>query len=362
MTIYYTSESIKCQNCRQFCNACDVLWRDIIRFETEVNKFEEEFMSFLSKAILPLALFAGLSASAAFAQVNVMLPAGPGGGWDGTGRQAFAAMNEAGIYTGGVNFTNTGGAGGTIGLAEFMATSTGKPDALSVFGAITVGAIELNKSPINLADFRPVARLTAEYLVVAVDKNSPYNTLAELVAAIKADPGANAIGGGSAGGVDHIAFALLAQKGDITVEDLNYIPQTSGAETVTGIVNGTLTAGISGTSEFIQFAEQNRIKILGVTSAERRSDIPDVPTFSEAGYDVEIANWRGILAAPNAPEENYQQWVKNFEALSKSDAWQKVLTTQGWDDFFLSGAAFGDFIAEETQTQGKILRDAGLVQ
>jgi putative tricarboxylic transport membrane protein len=273
----------------------------------------------------------------------------------------MAAMNEAGIYTAGVNFTNTGGAGGTIGLAEFIGNSTGEPDALAVFGAITVGAIELNNSPINLADFRPVARLTAEYLVVAVAADSPINTLADLAAAMKADPGATTVGGGSAGGVDHIATALFAQAAGVPVGDINYIPQTSGAETVTGIVNGTLVAGISGTSEFVPFVEQGRIKLLGVTSAERRADL-DVPTFKEAGYDVELANWRGILAAPGAPDDNYNQWIDRFTELSQSDAWKKVLETQGWDDFFLAGEEFGTFIAEETERQGQVLSDAGLVQ
>jgi putative tricarboxylic transport membrane protein len=314
-----------------------------------------------SKTLAALAMTAVMGTGAAVAQVNVMLPANPGGGWDGTGRQAFQALNDAGIYTGGVNFTNTGGAGGTVGLAEFLGTSSGQADALAVFGAITVGAIKLNNSPINLADFRPVARLTAEYLVVAVAADSPYNSLEELVEGIKADPGAAPIGGGSAGGVDHIAVALLAQAGDIPVADLNYIPQTSGAETVTAIVNGTLTAGVSGTSEFAQFAEQGRIKLLAVTSAERRTNLPDVPTFKEAGYDVEIANWRGILAAPGAPDDNYATWVDNFTKLSQSDAWKKVLETQGWDDFFLAGEEFGAFIDEETETQGQILKDAGLV-
>jgi len=314
----------------------------------------------IKSALLPLAMVAAM-ATGAQAQVNVMLPAGTGGGWDTTGRQAMAAMNEAGIYTGGVNFTNTGGAGGTIGLAEFIGNATGQPDALAVFGAITVGAIELNNSPINLADFRPLARLTAEYLVIAVAADSPIDTLAELAEALKANPGATTVGGGSAGGVDHIATALFAKAAGVPVGDINYIPQTSGAETVTGIVNGTLVAGISGTSEFVPFAEQGRIKLLGVTSAERRAGL-DVPTFKEAGYAVELANWRGVLAAPGAPDDNYSQWIDRFTELSQSDAWKKVLETQGWDDFFLAGEEFGTFIAEETERQGQVLSDAGLVQ
>jgi putative tricarboxylic transport membrane protein len=312
--------------------------------------------------LLYAATFAVLATGAAQAQVNVMLPAGTGGGWDTTGRQAFQAMNEAGLYTGGVNFTNTGGAGGTIGLAEFIGNSTGQPDSLAVFGAITVGAIELNKSPVVLSEFRPVARLTAEYLVVAVAADSPYNTLADFVADLKANPGGTPVGGGSAGGVDHIAFALLSQAGGVAVNELNYIPQTSGAETVTAIVNGTLKAGISGTSEFSQFAQEGRIKLLGVTAAERHANLPDVPTFKEAGFDVELANWRGILAAPGAPEDNYRQWVDTFTKLHDTEQWKKVLADKGWEDYFLAGDEFGAFIAAETETQGKVLRDAGLVQ
>lgn len=315
----------------------------------------------LKKALLPLTMFVALIAGSAQAQVNVMLPANPGGGWDATGRQAFQAMREAGIYTGGVNFTNTGGAGGTIGLAAFENAQRGKPDALAVFGAITVGSIILNKSPIKLTEFRPVSRLTAEYLVIAVAAHSPHKTLKDLVAALKSNTGANAIGGGSAGGVDHIALALLAKAAGIPVGELNYIPQTSGAETVTAIVNGTLAAGISGISEFSQFAQQGRIRILGITSAERATGL-DVPTFKEAGYNVEIANWRGILGAPGMPDDNYGLWVDRFTKLNGSPAWATVLKTQGWDQFFLPGAKFGTFIAEEEARIGAILKEAGLAQ
>lgn len=311
-------------------------------------------------------LRSGLAASALFAaaasaQVSVMLPANPGGGWDGTGRQAFAALNKAGIYTGSVSFTNKGGAGGTIGLAEFQNGSTGKPDNLAVFGAITVGAITLNKSPVDLSKFKPVARLTAEYLVLAVRPDSPYKTLADFAKALKENPGGTPVGGGSAGGVDHIALALLAQASGAPVNKLNYIPQAGGADTVTGIVNGTLKAGISGISEFQQFAKAGRVKILGITSAERMKGL-DAPTFKEAGFDVELANWRGILGSVDMPEDNYKVWVDRFTKLNDSDAWKQTMSTQGWDSFFMAGPQFGDFIKSESERINKILKDAGLAK
>lgn len=307
-----------------------------------------------------LAVATALCAGAAHAQVSVMLPANPGGGWDATGRQAFQAMKQAGIYTGTVNFSNKGGAGGTIGLSEFQRAQQGKPDALAVFGAITVGAITLNNSPVDLSKFKPVARLTAEYLVLAVKADSPYKNLGDFVAALKSDPGASAVGGGSAGGVDHIALALLAQSAGVPVPTLNYIPQAGGADTVIGIINGTLKAGISGISEFQQFAQEGRIRILGITTAERMKSLPDVPTFKEAGFDVEIANWRGILGSVDMPEANHKEWVERFTKLDQSEAWKAVLEKQGWDAYFMPGNEFGEFIQSESSRINTILKDAGL--
>ncbi len=314
----------------------------------------------LTRLLKSLAIATVFVAGAAQAQVSVMLPANPGGGWDSTGRQAFQAMNDAGIYTGTVSFTNKGGAGGTIGLAEFQRAEKGKADALAVFGAITVGSITLNKSPVDLSKFKPVARLTAEHLVLAVKADSPYKNLDDFVAALKSNPGATAVGGGSAGGVDHIALALLAQSAGVPVPKLNYIPQAGGADTVIGIVNGTLKAGISGISEFQQFAKEGRIRILGVTTAERMKGLDDVPTFKESGYDVEVANWRGILGSVDMPEANHKEWVERFSKLSESKEWQAVLDRQGWDGYFLPGDAFGEFIASESTRINQILKDAGL--
>jgi putative tricarboxylic transport membrane protein len=230
-----------------------------------------------------------------------------------------------------------------------------------VFGAITVGAIVMNNSPVKLSDFRPIARLTTEYDVIAVKADSPYKTLGDFVTALKANPGGTPVGGGSAGGVDQITLALLAQSAGVPVGDLNYIPQASGAETVTGIVNGTLVAGISGMSEFSQFAEQGRIRILAITSSDRVANI-DAPTFKEAGFDVQIGNWRGFLGAPKMPDDNYKMWVENFKKLNDSDAWHQVLAKQGWQQNYLGGDEFGTYIGTETDRIGKVLKDAGLVK
>src|SRR5262245_20443792 len=105
----------------------------------------------------------GLS-TAAFAQPNLkmMIPANPGGGWDQTGRSLAQAMQSAKLVTS-VQFDNKGGAAGTIGLAQFVNSAKGDPNAVMIGGMVMVGGIHLNKSPVNLSMVTSVARLTGEY-------------------------------------------------------------------------------------------------------------------------------------------------------------------------------------------------------
>ena len=307
---------------------------------------------------LALAVTGGIAAAQT---TNVMIPAGPGGGWDTTGRQAMQAMSDAGILSGGVNFTNKGGAAGTIGLAEFVNANEGNDDALIFMGAIMVGGISLNKSPVTLEQTTPIARLTNEYDVIAVSADSPYKTIQDFVAALKADPGAVAVGGGSAGGIDHILLALIAKDQGVDVSKINYIAQASGSETVAGIIGGSLAAGISGYSEFKSFAESGRVRILATSSEERLPGV-DAPTLKESGINVVLGNWRGVLGAPGMSEEGRARWVANFDKLHESEAWKKTLETQGWEDAYLSGDAFAAFLNEESTRMTAVLKDVGLVQ
>jgi putative tricarboxylic transport membrane protein len=308
-----------------------------------------------------LGLSLSLAAGMAAAQVDVMVPAGPGGGWDTTARQTMQAMSDAGIETQGVNYTNKGGAAGTIGLAEFVGANEGNDNGLIFMGAIMVGGIELNKSPVTIDQTTPIARLTNEYDAIVVAPESEFKTIGDFVAALKADPGAVPVGGGSAGGIDHIALALIAKEQGVDVSKINYIAQASGAETVAGVIGGSLKAGISGLSEFREFIESGRLRVLAVTSPERLPGV-DAPTLKEAGINVEIGNWRGVLGAPGMSEEARNQWVERFDKLHDSEQWKKTLATQGWEDAYLSGDEFAAFLASEKERMVGVLKDVGLVK
>src|SRR5262245_56090731 len=120
--------------------------------------------------------------------LKILAPAAPGGGWDQTARSLQLAMQTHHIVDK-VTVENRTGAGGTIGLAYFVNSSRGSPSSLLVGGMIMVGAIHLNRSPVNLSQVTPLARLTGEYDVIAVPASSPIKSLKDLAAQLKANPG-----------------------------------------------------------------------------------------------------------------------------------------------------------------------------
>ena len=315
------------------------------------------------KAVFAAALAFSLSAAApAFADpAVVMAPGGAGGGYDAMARLPFEAMSKEGIFTDGATYTNKGGAGGTIGLAEFVGANRGNDNAVMSMGVIMVGGILLNSSPVTLDDVTPLVRLTNDTGVVAVATDSPIKTVDDLVKAMKADLGAVSIGGGSAGGVDHIVMALIAKESGLEPAKLNYIPYDSGAEVVTALGGGAITVAVSGVSEFKPMADAGRIRIIAVTS-EGRVDGIDAPSLKEAGLNVVVGNWRGIVGAPDMSADGRKMWLDRFAKMHDSAAWKDILAKQGWEDAYLAGDEFVAFLNDEKTRIGAILKEAGLVK
>ena len=310
-------------------------------------------------AAVAVAVSAGFPA---FAEPAVVLaPGGAGGGYDAMARLPFDAMRADGIFSDGASFANKGGAGGTIGLAEFVSSNTGNDNAVMSMGVIMIGGILLNNAPVTLDDVTPLVRLTNDTGVIAVATDSPIQSLEDLIAAMKADIGSVAVGGGSAGGVDHVVMALLAKENGIDPKAINYIPYDSGAETVTALGGGTLTVAVSGVSEFKPMADAGRIRIIAVTSAERFPGI-EAPSLKESGSEVVVGNWRGIVGAKDMSDEGRAMWLDRFAKMHEGPAWQEILAKQGWEDAYLAGDDFLAFLAEERTRVEAVLKDVGLIQ
>jgi putative tricarboxylic transport membrane protein len=309
-------------------------------------------------ALLAVAMSAG--AHAAPTELSIMAPAAPGGGWDQTARSMQAALQEAGIVSN-VQVTNVPGAGGAIGLAQFVNQAKGNPNQLIVAGYVMVGALIANNSPVSLDDVTPIARLTGEYEAIVVPKDSPIKTMADLVAKLKEDVGAVSWGGGSAGGADHIAVGLIAKAAGLDPSKINYVPFSGGGEALAAILGGQVTAGISGYSEFAGQVASGDLRLLAVSSPERLAGI-DAPTLKESGLDVEVQNWRMVAAGPDITAEQKADLVATIEAMVKSDQWKATLASKGWIDTYLAGDEFGAYIKDQVASTTQILKDIGVVK
>jgi putative tricarboxylic transport membrane protein len=312
-----------------------------------------------ASAGLPAAGLLGRSAVAQqrFANMFMFIPAGPGGGWDGLGRAIEQVARGAGLV-GNFQFENVGGAGGMVGLPRFASQRRGRGDALMVGGSVMVGAGITNRSPVGIKDVVPVARMTEEIGVVVVPANSEFQNIGQLVAALRANPGGVAVGGGSAGGTDHITLGLVLKALGRNPREASYVAFAGGGPAQAAIMGGQVKAGISGLSEFAEQIKAGRMRALA-TTGEPRSDAA-IPTLKESGVDVVTSNWRGVFGAPGINATQRQALSDLMTAIHALPAWREMLTTRGWDDAFLTGDAFAQYLTRDIADTEAVLRDLGL--
>jgi putative tricarboxylic transport membrane protein len=321
-------------------------------------------MPFLARGFLPALVLAAATgvAGPALAQMElkIMAPAAPGGGWDQTARSMQQALVASGAAKS-AQVVNVPGAGGTVGIAQFVNGAKGDGNQLMVNGFVMVGAILLNKAPVTLDQVMPIARLTEETQTIVVPANSPIKNAKDLAEAVKKDVSKVTFAGGSAGGVDHIMAALFVGAAGADASKVNYVPFSGGGESLAAILGGKVTAGISGYSEYEGQIKAGRLRAIAVSSPQRMPGV-DVPTFKEQGVDLVITNWRSVMAPPGISEQQKKALTDAVEKMAKSNAWQEILKQKGWDDAFMAGEPFAKFLKDEQTRVRKVLTDVGLVK
>ena len=291
--------------------------------------------------------------------LKMMIPANPGGGWDTTGRALGRALTEAKAADS-VQYENKGGAAGIIGLAQFVNSSKGDPNALIMMGAVMLGGIINGKPPVQLSQATPIARLTSEYNVFVVPAASPLRTMKDVVAQLKKDPGSVKWGGGSRGSTEHIAACMLARNVGVDPKKINYVAFRGGGEAVAAILGNNVTVGGSGYSEFAEHIASGKMRPIAVTSQKRLPGIA-IPTMKEQGYDVILGNWRGVYGAPGISAGDRAALTSGVVAATKTKAWADALAKNGWTSAVLAGKEFEDFVEYEFSSLRAIMYLSGMV-
>jgi putative tricarboxylic transport membrane protein len=308
-------------------------------------------------SLLGCALTVPAGAEPLFQHLRIIAPAAPGGGWDQTARVMQQALQSAGIvHTSSVE--NIPGAAGTIGLARFISAERGNGEALMASGLIMLGAIVTHQSAVTLREVTPIARLTGEYEAIVVPSSSHFDSLQDLIREFRAHPASISWGGGSAGGTDQILAGLVADAVGVPPSQVNYIAFSGGGESLSAIMGGQVTVGINGLAEFAAQIQAGTVRVLAISSPERIAGV-NAPTLREQGVEVELENWRSVVAPPGITAAERQRLEQAVASMVRSDAWRDALARYRWNDRYLGGPAFARFVDEQEKRVEGILRKLG---
>ncbi|WP_419196961.1 Bug family tripartite tricarboxylate transporter substrate binding protein [Mycolicibacterium obuense] len=292
-------------------------------------------------------------------RLRMMVPNSPGGGYDLTARTAVKVMEDEKI-TGRVEVFNVIGAGGTVAMARLI-NEKGNGDLMMMMGLGVVGATFTNGSKARASNATALAKMVEEQEGILVPASSPFKTVADFIAAWKADPAKVTVGGGSnPGGPDHLFPMETAKAAGVDPTKVNYVSYDGGGDLLTALLGNKIAAGTSGLGEYVDQIESGQVRVLAVSGDERVEGV-DAPTLKEAGIDLTFTNWRGVLAPPDISDEDRDAMIKVLEEMHATDAWKEALVKNGWTDAFMTGQPFEDFLDEQDRRVETTLTDLGLV-
>ena len=292
--------------------------------------------------------------------MDVYMAGSAGGGYDLFGRELMRSMKAEGTLTNTPTFRNLSGAGGTKGLAAFLYNEYRKPGKAMVAGFAMIGGVASTKVKFKTSDTVPAARMMGEWNVVVVPADSPYKTLADLTADIKAKKTALPIAGGNLGGVDHYTAVLMYEALGLTIKDLNYVVYSGGAEVTAALLNGSSKAGISGYGEFQSQVEAGTLRLLGVSSASTK--VPGISTTSlkSQGVNVVVGNWRGLQLPKGTSTSARNLVIRALDVTRNGATWKKVMKDNLWANNWLAGDSYNNWLKRQETGIAGIYKELGL--
>lgn len=314
----------------------------------------------LGAAAIPAAslLPTDLAHAQAIDLLKVFVPAAPGGGWDQTARTIEQVLRQTNLVKS-VQITNVGGAGGAVGLPQFINQWKGQGNALMVAGMVMVGALITNKSPFKITQVTPIAGLTGEFEALVVPAQSSIKSAKEFAAALKADPTKVPVCGGSAGGTDHILLGMIAKAIGVQPTKVSYVAFAGGGPAVAALLGNQVAAGISGYGEFQEQIKAGKLRLLAISSDKRQPGI-DAPTLKEEGIDVALFNWRGVFAPPGVSDAQRKAMIDMISAMTKTAEWKEACTKRDWTQITVLGDDYKKYIDNEVTRIEAILKELGL--
>jgi len=291
--------------------------------------------------------------------LHFLIPGGAGGGWDGTARGTGEALTKAGII-GTASYENMSGGGGGKAIGFLIENADSQHGTLMVNSTPIVIRSLTGVFPYNFRDLTMVAGTIGDYAAIVVGKDSPINSMEDLIAAYQADPRSTAIGGGSVpGGMDHLVAALVMKAAGEDPTAVKYIPYDAGGMAMAALLSGEIAALSTGFSEAVELANAGEVKIIGVTSDDRVSAYAEAPTMKEQGIDASFVNWRGFFAAPGLSEEKLVAYQNTLSKMYDTPEWENVRARNGWVNIHNNGDEFVTFLEKQEKVIGDLMTELG---
>jgi len=322
----------------------------------------KKIISVLFSAIL---LFSTTTTSSfAIDKLHFVIGGGAGGGWDGTARGTGEALIKAGMLKS-ASFENMSGGGGGKALA-FMINTKPADTILVQSTPLVLRSITRHKgyvtgdSVLSYKDVEPIAGVIGDYGAIAVAKDSPYKTFADVVAAYNKDPKSIKMAGGSVrGSMDHLIGALAFQEAGADPNNVVYVPYDAGGKALAGLLSGETQILSTGLGEVMGARDQ--VNIIGITAPERVADAPDVPTLKEQGFDVQFVNWRGFFGPPGMSSSMKDEIAKMLGDVQKTPEWETVRKRNAWVNIYNPGDKFISFLEKQTVEMTALMKKLGVI-
>lgn len=291
--------------------------------------------------------------------ITLIVPWAAGGGTDATARTIGRALEEQIGQT--VNVVNRTGGSGVVG---HTAITSADPDGYTI--GLATGEVNmmhwLGLTDLTYRDFTPIAQVNYDFPGVQVASDAPYDSLEELVEAIREEPEGTFIASGTGqGGVWHLAFAGFLMDQGMEADRVMWLPSEGAAPAMTELVSGGIDIVPSSVPEARSMMEAGRVKSLGVMAPERIPSFPDVPTIQEElGTDYQVGEWRGIAGPKGMDPEIVSTLEAALEKAYNSDTYQDFMANQGFGTEWRNAEEFGKLMEEMDVVFGEIVEQVGL--
>ena len=295
--------------------------------------------------------------------VEIVVGSAPGGSNDKTARTVEKAIVEGKLIPTSLTVVNRPGGGSSIAF-NYVSQKKGDPHTLLIGTTALLTNHIVGSSPLSYQDFTPIASLFNDYVVFAVNVNSPIKTGRDLIAKLKENPQSVSIGFATTlGSHNHIAAGLLAKSVGVNARNLKVIAFKGSAEAVTQVLGGHIDMVTTAAGNVASHLAEGRLRVIGISSEKRfPGAFAQVPTWKEQGANLVYGGWRAIMAPKGLTPAQIAYWEGVLRKVASTPEWKDDLDKNFWSDDFVGSAQFSKDIVKDYDDIKAVLVDIGLAK